>query len=637
MNIRETLTRYRRAALAPLLALSVLVAPLPAHAGVVGTVYEFAVQGFGLLVMAGGAVLNYAIEFFVIQFSSLYLAEGGFGTPVEETWAVIRDLFNIALIFGLVYVGFRFILYADDGQAKKNLVTIILAALLVNFSLFIAKAIIDLTNSFVFVIIRGLAGPSDRLFDWQYGISGEFMRIFGISDIFNPETASFTVASEGVTWGIVFMTIILFLIAAFVFTAIGIMLTIRFLYLVFLIIFSPVLFLGWVFPQFSGLSTRWLRTFLNQAILAPAVVFLLLISLGILGSMRTLLEAAGGMSDVTEAYAALGLGGEAGLGDIAYIPYFILGAGFMIASLLAARALGAAGANASISLGQNITRRVRNYVQYRAPRQAARGAVGAARGVGKVGAATAGSVGRNVIGRSGDKYVKSASAQERAQAGGFTGWVGQKALSVSDKARNASFDARNTSVGGAVLGKGIGGKGKDTSYKKRQDQYVKEQERLAKLASEGSAQDAQIYKDNEVFDVYADMQHKKAERSRLIAERNKTQDQADRKRLTREISRIDSQIQETEAMTNKTTMPDSYRGSEDTWNKYKDQVVRYNKVRKDMDKIKQNAYAADLAQRQSAWMWQQDANQVAAEKIRRETTKDKDDKLLDAIKASKSS
>lgn len=65
---------------------------------------------------------------------------------VRLAWVGIRDLTNILFIFILIYVAIATILDIGKHTAKSTLHKIIIAALLINFSLFISRAIIDAGN-----------------------------------------------------------------------------------------------------------------------------------------------------------------------------------------------------------------------------------------------------------------------------------------------------------------------------------------------------------------------------------------------------------------------------------------------------------------------------------------------------------
>ena len=59
---------------------------------------------------------------------------------------MLSDLANICFIFLLVYAGIRLILGVGKFNAKSMIVNVILMAVLINFSLFFTKIIIDAGN-----------------------------------------------------------------------------------------------------------------------------------------------------------------------------------------------------------------------------------------------------------------------------------------------------------------------------------------------------------------------------------------------------------------------------------------------------------------------------------------------------------
>ena len=93
---------------------------------------------FGWMVWASGLLLNLAITKYVVGFGAVF-ESSGLGYSVNTLWATVRDIFNLTFIFGLVYIGFKMIFNSGDSNAKRMLGSLILAALLVNFSLFITK------------------------------------------------------------------------------------------------------------------------------------------------------------------------------------------------------------------------------------------------------------------------------------------------------------------------------------------------------------------------------------------------------------------------------------------------------------------------------------------------------------------
>ena len=311
-------------------------------------VYEVVVAGFGNLMMAAGAALDTSIEYFVLDFAEIYLAN--FGYAIELTWGIIRDLINFALIFGLVYVGFRFILNADEAGAKRNLVTLIIAALLVNFSLFFAKAIVDISN------IAGASFASAIASGSTLGIAGSFAETLKLGTAFDSGGLFGAAGVQESYWGYIFLLMVTLLVAAFVFMAAAILIMIRFIVLSFMMVFSPVVVLGWIFPFFKKVSQTWMNTFLGQAFMAPAMLLCLYCSFLILLSLES--RVSGSISSMDDPITG-------GLGSTTF---FILGMGFLIGSLIIAQKMGAAGASTAIAIGksgrQRAVRGVRNSARY---------------------------------------------------------------------------------------------------------------------------------------------------------------------------------------------------------------------------------------------------------------------------------
>ncbi|TSC77984.1 MAG: Uncharacterized protein G01um101424_118 [Parcubacteria group bacterium Gr01-1014_24] len=65
---------------------------------------------------------------------------------IPEAWAVVRDLSNIFFILILLYIGIKIILGLGGSEVKKMIAQIIIMALLINFSMFFTKIVIDASN-----------------------------------------------------------------------------------------------------------------------------------------------------------------------------------------------------------------------------------------------------------------------------------------------------------------------------------------------------------------------------------------------------------------------------------------------------------------------------------------------------------
>jgi hypothetical protein len=219
---------------------------------------------YGVIASLLGALANLAAILLkeIISFST------NAATPVivGEGWLIIRDFMNLFFIFGLIVIGLGTILRIEAYNYKKLLVTLILMALLVNFSQVIAKTII----SFFDMLINVIGGGSTDLFNYPAFLSS-ITNAGGWSDgAFGGSTQGVAVQS----W----TTMITGLIAVVAFVVLTFMFLIRLVGLWFLIMVSPAAYALNVLPQTKGLAQRWWNTFFKYLIWGP--VALLFIRLG---------------------------------------------------------------------------------------------------------------------------------------------------------------------------------------------------------------------------------------------------------------------------------------------------------------------------------------------------------------------
>ena len=126
-------------------------APDSSGSGVITTIGTF--LGNLILTVAAfftwvaGMVLDSTLDNLVFGMGGI-INDNGFGGAIDNTWKIIRDLSNLAFIFGFIYLGIRTIIDPASASVKRTLTQIIIAALLINFSLYIVKAIIDFSALF---------------------------------------------------------------------------------------------------------------------------------------------------------------------------------------------------------------------------------------------------------------------------------------------------------------------------------------------------------------------------------------------------------------------------------------------------------------------------------------------------------
>lgn len=338
-----------------LLVGSALVFPYPAFAGVFDSVgiaiLEFAAFFTGL----GANALDYAVAEYVIGMGE-WFTKGGEGTKlsmaIDQTWSVVRDLMNIAFVFGLIYIGMKLIfnLSNQTGQIKRTLGLIIIAALLVNFSLFFAKFVIDIANITAAEIYNqstptiqtvSTGGVSTR----KGTISEGFAHLMGIQGFFDGSTKSIEAiyGEEGLSLMYVLTGVVFLFIAAFVFAAGFLLLIARFVALVFLMVISPVAFGALAFPQTQKYALEWWHRLFSQAFFAPAFLFLAYVSLRVIEGM--------GIGNGAAPFAQVATGSTL---DVSVVVAFAIASAFLIGSLFLAKQLGVKGAQLTINSGNKL-------------------------------------------------------------------------------------------------------------------------------------------------------------------------------------------------------------------------------------------------------------------------------------------
>lgn len=204
---------------------------------------------------------------------------------VDSGWAVIRDIANIFFIVALLYVAGKTVLGMNASNNKKIISMVIVMALLINFSLFISKVVIDASNILGKVFYASIenVGPNGedknvsetggeksitvglvKTFDPQ-----KLFRKSGIDNI-NDHTATFLVLML-ISGALMIYMIITFLSIAFLFVG-------RVVGLWILMIFAPLAFASYTIPDFSVPKfnhREWWSDLFKLSFMAPIFLFFL--------------------------------------------------------------------------------------------------------------------------------------------------------------------------------------------------------------------------------------------------------------------------------------------------------------------------------------------------------------------------
>lgn len=326
--------------------------------------YGIALAIGGLVTGIGGLLLDLSISKVVVNFGEIFASTNGIGTGVNELWKVIRDVLNILFIFGLIYIGIKTILNSEDSGTRRTLGLLIVAALMINFSLYITQAIVDFSNIaavqvFQQIVITGDTGSAGTTELGEGSVTGAFLNVANITSFFGGSGVL-----EGLTGGQV-ITLSIFMMITLIITGIvfamgAVLLIARFIALTLYMIFSPIMFLGFILPALASKQQEWWQGFLKQAFFAPAFLFMLYLSLVVLQRLIGIL------SPSSEGFTTVVTGNKMTVDSFTIVLFFAMMIGFLYASIKVAQMMGIAGANTALKIGGSIRGAAQGFA-YRKP------------------------------------------------------------------------------------------------------------------------------------------------------------------------------------------------------------------------------------------------------------------------------
>lgn len=270
---------------------------------------------FGWALGLVGLIFNLIIKITIVDLKKTVDSLG----VITDIWKVIRDFINLFFIFALLYAAVGTILGLDKVDWKKTIGNLILAALLINFSLFITKAALDLSNIVTIGFYSQLPGvgagdinPTNLNSSSGGGISNSIMQALKLETIYKPNygsdaattnngaaVASFTYILSTVMGSIfICVTIVVMIAACWLFLR-------RFIDILFLMIRSPIAFAGLVLPQLGEYQKNWWEDLQKNVIFPPVYMAMMWITFKILQSpgFQTIAPGTDGFGD---AFKSLG-------------------------------------------------------------------------------------------------------------------------------------------------------------------------------------------------------------------------------------------------------------------------------------------------------------------------------------------
>ena len=223
---------------------------------------------------------------------------------VEITWSFIRDMLNITFIFILLWTAVQMLIGGNTKyNAKQVLARVIIVAILMNFSLFAAKLMVDGSNIVSLKIYEamksdsesGNASISERVMN-TVGLSA----LYNISDIMTPDNTKVTSScanNPGALITVSIMGSIFLIILSLALGLAAILFLVRLVNIIFLFIKSPLWVWGYVLPGNSYASKQkdeWWSQMKHVLMFPIAYLFWMLIAIIIFDSLGTANNDTGG-------------------------------------------------------------------------------------------------------------------------------------------------------------------------------------------------------------------------------------------------------------------------------------------------------------------------------------------------------
>lgn len=437
-------------------------------------VYFIAVGLGSALAYLGAYVLNFA--------AGLTLDSAAYGLSfISTSWQSVRDLANMAFIFILIYIAFTIMFRAETTNTVKMLAWVIAIALVVNFSFFLTRLVIDGGNILAVQFYNSIPSISSSASTGQcqnvlfsFGCNSKYkdltagiMNAVQVQNLFSPDSLK-SITGGNSTWdkwmvnvivlsfmylsvGVVFWTLFT------VFISVGIKFLIRIVLLWFAIILSPFALVARTIKKTEPYYYQWQDLLVKNAFY-PAFFFLIFAILsGVTTSIAggDLAQTALSINHVSGASSSAFLGNLAGqIGNIA------IRLGFICLVIY----VGLKFADSAGTYGAGLARKVTSF---------SGNAVFGATGFGL----------RNTLGYAGNAFSRSATGRNLGTNAGFVGrtlWRGADALGRGSlDLRNVGTARRVLNTAGSVdLKEGRGRGGFNASYEARVDRRMREAEGL---------------------------------------------------------------------------------------------------------------------------------------------------------------
>lgn len=346
---------------------------------------------FWLTTILLGFLIDLSSKVIDLAFSATHLASS---QTVQDGWTFARDMLNFVFILILLAISFSTIAGLETFSMRKTLPRLLFAALLVNFSLAISAAFLQVADVMTTTIANSVlpsstgdsagsggkavkcpkekdvgcrlavgllnSGQIGKLYsydnvDWLESLTGTKVGTLFTKDntgatFKNIDTKSFKDYSLIVVKSA--MSVVMIGVFAVAFIFLGILMFVRLVALIILLILAPVPYVFSLIPQAKKYADEWWSKFINYTFFLPIVTFFLALAIRILqrtDEKQTSLILQFWGEKGSDVNPFLSVGGS--LVDVVFISLFIFGAVYAARTMSIFGANGALGAAKGTVLG----------------------------------------------------------------------------------------------------------------------------------------------------------------------------------------------------------------------------------------------------------------------------------------------
>ena len=284
-------------------------------------------------------------------------------TAIGIAWRTIRDFSSIFIIFMLLYASIKMILGLKNADLSSLIKNIIIAGLLINFSLFFTRLAVDTSNIISLSFYNAIAPGQDTVASTN-GFNGMISSAFndgGLSNVFmqslsiNKIVGASAIAPNGggdpnnnrtITLAYAGGTVLMLAAAgSFLFAAVAF--AVRLGILILLMAFSPIYFIAMILPQAEQYAEQWKKTLIAMCLFMPVYLFLMYVAVSVINDPR--------FFDFAKVSSTTGTLGNALVSPnvVGIVLQYIIAFMFINAPMAAAIKIGSDGTDIAVKLGQN--------------------------------------------------------------------------------------------------------------------------------------------------------------------------------------------------------------------------------------------------------------------------------------------